>query len=139
MRYELTNALPRPVTVKLLQDGLVGRFAHQGREPEEHAPQRRDGRVGGDGAGQRQGRPHGQLRNAILGSMRAASMRCGCAMWLIPACGLCCAVRLASTPAAAADVLAETPSDLAVTVYRAPERESGSIDLDDCKRIRADH
>jgi hypothetical protein len=32
---------------------------------------------------------------------------------------------------AAADVLAEQPSDLSVTVYRAPYRNSGSIDLDD--------
>ena len=32
---------------------------------------------------------------------------------------------------AAAEVLAEPPSDLIVTVYRAPYRESGSIDLDD--------
>ena len=32
---------------------------------------------------------------------------------------------------AASEVLAEPPSDLIVTVYRAPYRESGSIDLDD--------
>src|SRR5580698_9538211 len=31
----------------------------------------------------------------------------------------------------AAEVLAEPPSDLIVTVYRAPDRDSGSIDLDD--------
>jgi hypothetical protein len=31
----------------------------------------------------------------------------------------------------AAEVLAEPPSDLSVTVYRAPDRDSGSIDLDD--------
>jgi hypothetical protein len=34
---------------------------------------------------------------------------------------------------AAADVLAEPPSDLAVTVYRAPYRASGSIDLNDLR------
>jgi hypothetical protein len=33
--------------------------------------------------------------------------------------------------AAAADVVAEQPADLAVTVYRAPYRNSGSINLDD--------
>jgi hypothetical protein len=33
--------------------------------------------------------------------------------------------------AGAAQILAEPPSDLAVTVYRSPSRESGSIDLDD--------
>ena len=32
---------------------------------------------------------------------------------------------------AAAEILAEPPSDLIVTVYRAPYRDSGSIDLDD--------
>jgi hypothetical protein len=44
------------------------------------------------------------------------------------ACALACA--LAAAPAVAADTLAEKPSDLSVTVYRAPERGSGSIDLD---------
>jgi hypothetical protein len=43
-------------------------------------------------------------------------------------CALACA--LAAAPAVAADTLAEKPSDLSVTVYRAPERGSGSIDLD---------
>ena len=33
--------------------------------------------------------------------------------------------------AAAADVTAGPPTDLSVTVYRAPDREGGSIDLDD--------
>jgi hypothetical protein len=37
----------------------------------------------------------------------------------------------AATDGAATEVLAEPPSDLIVTVYRAPYRESGSIDLDD--------
>src|ERR1700681_1699333 len=36
----------------------------------------------------------------------------------------------AAAPAIAADALAETPSDLSVTVYRAPYRGSGSVDLD---------
>jgi hypothetical protein len=43
-------------------------------------------------------------------------------------CALACA--LAAMPATAADILAEKPSALSVTVYRAPERSSGSIDLD---------
>src|SRR6266851_1052091 len=37
---------------------------------------------------------------------------------------------LAATPAMAADTLASMPSDLSVTVYRAPSRSSGSINLD---------
>ena len=45
-----------------------------------------------------------------------------CAMWL---------VGLGVAAPAAADVLAEQPSDLSVTVYRAPYRNSGSIDLND--------
>ncbi len=38
---------------------------------------------------------------------------------------------LAVTPAVAADTLASNPFDLSVTVYRAPTRGSGPIDLDD--------
>src|SRR3984885_2505583 len=37
----------------------------------------------------------------------------------------------AATEGAATEILAEPPSDLIVTVYRAPYRDSGSIDLDD--------
>ena len=37
---------------------------------------------------------------------------------------------LAATPAMAADTTAEIPSDISVTVYRAPYRGSGSVDLD---------
>jgi hypothetical protein len=37
---------------------------------------------------------------------------------------------MAAAPAMAADALAEQPSDLSVTVYRAPVRSSGSINLD---------
>ncbi len=43
-------------------------------------------------------------------------------------CALVCA--LAAVPAVAADAVAEKPSDLSVTVYRAPQRGSGSMDLD---------
>jgi len=43
--------------------------------------------------------------------------------------GLAAAGAQAATPANAVDDLAEQPSDLSVTVYRAPYRGSGSIDL----------
>jgi hypothetical protein len=41
------------------------------------------------------------------------------------------AIEGGATESAATEVLAEPPSDLIVTVYRAPYRDSGSIDLDD--------
>jgi hypothetical protein len=53
--------------------------------------------------------------------MRAYPLLVG--LSLIAACGI--------VHGAASEVLAEPPSDLIVTVYRAPYRESGSIDLDD--------
>ncbi|MGB6308462.1 MAG: hypothetical protein WBF89_11745 [Steroidobacteraceae bacterium] len=51
----------------------------------------------------------------------------------IPASGfaLACCGCLTATPAAAADIAAEAPSDLSITVYRAPTRAVGSIDLDE--------
>jgi hypothetical protein len=53
-------------------------------------------------------------------------------MRLVPASSrLTLAWVLAATPAMAADTLASMPSDLSVTVYRAPFRSSGSITLDD--------
>ena len=56
-------------------------------------------------------------------SMQAA----GCAL----ACALSAAPAVGADPAAvAADIVAEKPSALSVTVYRAPQRGSGSIDLD---------
>ena len=59
---------------------------------------------------------------------RRVSMRtAGCAV----ACALAAAPAIAAdTRAVAADVVAEKPSALSVTVYRAPQRGSGSIDLD---------
>jgi hypothetical protein len=46
--------------------------------------------------------------------------------------GLAASIGAASAiGAATADVLADAPTDLSVTVYRAPDRGSGSIDLDD--------
>jgi len=56
-------------------------------------------------------------------------MHVRCARWL-PTCAMWL-VGLGLAAPAAADVSAEQPSDLAVTVYRAPYRNSGSIDLND--------
>src|SRR5271168_2261875 len=56
-------------------------------------------------------------------------MHVRCARWLQT-----CAIWLVGSGVAApaaADILAEPPSDLSVTVYRAPYRNSGSIDLND--------
>jgi hypothetical protein len=52
-------------------------------------------------------------------------------MRLGSASGFALAWMLAATPAMAADALASIPSDLSVTVYRAPDRGSGSINLDE--------
>jgi hypothetical protein len=50
-------------------------------------------------------------------------------------CSVCGMLGLAiaaeAAPGLAAEILAEPPSDLIVTVYRAPYRQGGSIDLDD--------
>jgi hypothetical protein len=56
--------------------------------------------------------------------MRAALLM---SLGLVPASG----AVLAAAPGGATEVIAEPPSDLIVTVYRAPHRESGSINLDD--------
>lgn len=56
-------------------------------------------------------------------SIQAAQCVLACALSAAPAVG-------ADTPAVAADTVAEKPSALSVTVYRAPQRGSGSIDLD---------
>src|SRR5258708_23650354 len=118
--------------------GPVGRFAHHRRESEEHAAQRRNGRVGRDRARQRQGQSHGHLRNKILGgAMRGATNRGRHSTRLLPASRFALAWVLAAapawilaaTPAMAADTFASMPSDLSVTVYRAPYRSSASITL----------
>jgi len=49
---------------------------------------------------------------------------------LAAALGLTMAGAMAAAPAGAADSLATNPSDLSVTVYRAPDRSSGSFMLD---------
>jgi hypothetical protein len=52
-----------------------------------------------------------------------------CSLWLLAA--ICCGIASA-VPAApdAQEVLADAPTDLSVTVYRSPYRQSGSITLD---------
>jgi hypothetical protein len=45
--------------------------------------------------------------------------------------GLVLAAALQVAPSCAADILADPPADLIVTVYRAPFRQGGSIDIDD--------
>jgi len=64
---------------------------------------------------------HGYLRNAGTKIMRAAALLAGF--------GLAASTGVAA--AATQEVLAEPPSDLIVTVYRAPFRNSGSFDLND--------
>src|ERR1700733_287041 len=66
---------------------------------------------------------HGHFRNSILASMRAYPLLGLC---LIAAGGI---AHGAAAEHGAAEVLAEPPSDLIVTVYRAPYRDTGSIDL----------
>src|SRR5882724_6785472 len=61
--------------------------------------------------------------------MRGATNRGRHSMRLLPASSFALAWVLAATPAMAADTLASMPSDLSVTVYRAPFRSSGSITL----------
>jgi hypothetical protein len=56
-------------------------------------------------------------------------MRPGCSMWLLLAWALA-ASGAPAADAAAADVPADAPTELSVTVYRAPDRSSGSMDLD---------
>jgi hypothetical protein len=62
--------------------------------------------------------------------MRGATMRCRYSMRLMLASGLAPAWALAVTPNNIADTLASMPTTLSVTVYGAPHRDSGSIDLD---------
>ncbi len=57
--------------------------------------------------------------------MRGAIMR---GRWLLPV--VSAVAQGSPVPAMAGDVLAEPPSDVSVTIYRAPERGSGSIRLD---------
>jgi hypothetical protein len=90
--------------------------------------------MGDQCAGQWQGDRHRDFRNTVLAAMRAPAPA---AHWLlITAVGT--AASAAATLATAAtgasggikEVRADPPSDLMVTVYRAPYRQTGSIDLD---------
>jgi hypothetical protein len=62
-------------------------------------------------------------------SMRRANSRGRGPLWLLLAPGLAPAGGFTAPAAMPADLVAEPPSQLSVTVYRAPDRESGSIDL----------
>lgn len=64
-------------------------------------------------------------------SKRRATFRGRYSLRLVLASKFALACALAAGPALAADTLAGKPSDLSVTVYRAPARGSGSIDLDE--------
>jgi hypothetical protein len=58
-------------------------------------------------------------------------MRSRCSLWLLLASGFAAPpMAAAEVLAGPAEVLADVPTDLSVTVYRAPDRASGSIDLD---------
>ena len=57
-------------------------------------------------------------------------MRPRCSVWLIAVSALATLQSAAAELPAVAEVRAEDPADLSVTVYRAPYRSSGSIDLD---------
>jgi hypothetical protein len=57
-------------------------------------------------------------------------MRGRCSLWLLLAWGLSARPSAATEVPIAAEVLAGAPTDLSVTVYRAPSRSAGSIDLD---------
>jgi hypothetical protein len=92
MRYELSNALPRPVTVKLLR-GTVG-DSRITAESQKSTAQRRDRRVGGHRARKRQDQSHRQFRDV---SSRHALGGIG--------------VGFGSAPAAAADIVASPPTD----------------------------
>lgn len=79
------------------------------------------------------------MRGAIK---RRADFRGHCPLWVLLSLGLASPWGLADTPSPVgdppvgtlagtpADSLAGTPTEYSVTVYRAPDRESGSIDLD---------
>jgi hypothetical protein len=82
--------------------------------------------VAGDGSRFRQDRGHGQLRYEILG-LRA--VRPAGSLLLLIAGGATAALPVFAQTRPA-EVAADPPSALSVTVYRAPYRPSGSIDLD---------
>ncbi len=75
MRYELSNASARPVTVDFASRRPVGRLAHHRGEPEEHAAKRGHGRMEREHSGERQDRADRQLRHPVLASDRPMAPR----------------------------------------------------------------
>src|SRR5579862_978383 len=77
---------------------------------------------------QRQGYADRKLRHPFLGQ---GAVRTRNVLGMLAAA---CCCRVAAVAAGASfdpqEVLADAPSDLSVTVYRSPYRNSGSIDLD---------
>jgi hypothetical protein len=71
--------------------------------------------VDGEHTGQRHLDGHGQLRDPLLIHMRRLA-------WLLP-------LGIAGFSASAHDIVSSAPSDLIVTVYRAPFRSEGRFDL----------
>ena len=60
-------------------------------------------------------------------------MRSQCQAWLIAAAvfSMLSGAAVARVAADVREVLADVPTDLSVTVYRAPRRDAGEMDLDD--------
>jgi hypothetical protein len=63
--------------------------------------------------------------------MAVLPVRNAMALFLSLATPLAAAGATAAAPPRAAQILAGPPSDLIVTVYRAPDRDAGSVDIDD--------
>src|ERR1700730_7403961 len=70
------------------------------------------------------------VRYTLLGN---AAMRSQCQAWLIAAAvfSMLSGAAVARVAADVREVLADAPTDLSVTVYRAPRRDAGEMDLDD--------
>jgi hypothetical protein len=87
--------------------------------------------MGGDSTREWQGNVDSYLRNTLLSS--AGSMDKRWVIWLIAAPAVVHQPLHAreSPTAAAREVVAESPSALAVTIYRDPNRSEGTINLDD--------
>ena len=69
------------------------------------------------------------MRGRHSKSLGVAS-ECALVLALAAAAGFTTAWAMAAEPAGAADTLATSPTDLSITVYRAPDRGTGSIVLD---------
>ena len=87
MRYTLTNARPKPVTVDLLQSGLWGdtRIVEESQPSERRS--RRRGALARAGPGQWRGHRHRHLRHALLSRRsRRCAARAPCCRSLLPRC-----------------------------------------------------